>query len=97
MNRYLHRQVNQRADAPRGQTASWRLAWLCPAHPFVFRVTEARVKTLAEASRDKLAEVKAEEKPEPEPAAEGGEAKPEANAPIAEPQPDVSASNATGG
>jgi hypothetical protein len=68
------------------------------AHPFVFRVAEARIKTLAEASRDKLVEVKAEEKPEPEPVAQDeDEVEPEAaTAPVAEPQPDA-ASSATGG
>jgi hypothetical protein len=70
------------------------------AHPFVFRVGEARIKMLAEASRDKLVEAKVEEKkPEPEPAADADnkETAPEAaTAPVAQPQPDAAAT-ATGG
>jgi hypothetical protein len=72
------------------------------AHPFVFRVAEERIKTLAEASRDKLVEAKVEEKkPEPEkaPLADADEKKsaPEAaTAPVAQPLPDAAAT-ATGG
>lgn len=57
------------------------------AHPFVFRVAEARVKTIAEASRDKLVEAKVEKKPAGEEA--GG--KPEATAPVVQPRPDAAA------
>lgn len=68
------------------------------AHPFVFRVAEARIKTIAEATRDKLVEAKAdEEKPESAPAAEEPETEPEAPVPVAEPQPDAAASTAPGG
>lgn len=70
------------------------------AHPYLFRVAEARIKTLAEASRGKLVDAKVEEK-KPEPSAEAETADDEpaapeaATAPVAQPQPD--AATATGG
>lgn len=69
------------------------------AHPYVFRVAADRIKTIVEASRDKLVEVKVAAKPEekPKPVADEETAKPDsASAPVAQPQPDA-ASTATGG
>ncbi len=66
------------------------------AHPFVFRVAEGRIKTLAEASREKLVEVKALQEEKPGAVAEEEPETPPETATEAQPEPDA-ASSATGG